>query len=420
MFSLRYVQFCAAVVFSAIVCVTACGAELPTVKDVLDAHAANVAKLTKLHLQMTQTHENTEADRQTQRTQAAGLEAIAKAMESSKNVPGLEKNALTPEFLHTLANSKQLSSENKQVDFKDELFLSGDDYQVRSMLRGHEKDDFPSAAVTPASLVHDYAFVRIYSRCNRQTPAARIWPGYTGARAKDYVMLTTKDVGETDAFWYPPFTSGMKPSQALRHPIDTFFSAKPDRYRVIDEETKNARKLTIVDVSIPTGEQETIIGKDGKAETQKQVLWYRGWLDLKRGAVPITLEFRYGVEGQQFERQPREEPAIATTAADIRRLSNGAYYPAITVSEWFGKDPATPYLTAAEYQEALAGKRPMPKSVVLVRHTWACTTVDDHVPGGEFFVLQFPQGQVFYDFDAKKVAGGLESKPPVNRGDAAR
>jgi thiol-disulfide isomerase/thioredoxin len=419
MFSSQRVRTCAAVVGAFAVGATTCGAELPTVKDVLDAHAANEAKLTKLHLQVTQTEEYTEAFRKSQAKQAGMLESLAKLLESGEKVPEIEKNGTSPEILRKQAETNRLLSKNENFENRYEFFINGNDYQVRSLLMSHEKDAFPSTAVTPASLIHEFAFVRVYSRFSRQTPAARVWPGHPSPGATDYALLTAKEVGDIETIQFPPFTSCTKPRWDKQHPIDTFFAAKPDLYRIVGEETKNGRKLTIVEVSVPTDQQTGIVRKDGKTRFEKLELWFRGWLDLQHGAMPVTLEFWYGVGGQPFEHSQRSQPAIVTTATDIRRLPNGAYYPATSVSEHFGNDPSEKNLTPAEYEEAFAGKRPMPKLAVHGRRTWKCTTVDDQVPGGDFFVLQFPKGQAFYDYDTQKVIGGLEAQPSIKRGQMA-
>jgi thiol-disulfide isomerase/thioredoxin len=233
-------------------------------------------------------------------------------------------------------------------------------------------------------------------------------------------MITAKHIGETQNMRFPAGMQAMHPQVHYVHPIDLFFAAPADRYRVVGQERKDGRLLTIVDVLVPTEQKGSKIGRDGKPQAYNMAWWFRAWLDLDRGGIPVVLHFWYGVEGEAFEERFRSTPSRVTTTKQIKRLANGAYYPTQTVEEHFSLDPEAPALTEAQWAEVRAGSRKAPPNAVFERYTWFCFAVEARPAGDkDFFVLRFPEGQKFFDLDTGKVVGALEKRPAIKAGEAA-
>ena len=305
-----------------------------------------------------------------------------------------------------------------------EFFVAGIDYQVRSFINEFSGDEkvrtFPDAPLTPTSLGKDYAGIRIYSRCVGRTPGAQIWPGQSGPDDQPYAMNSSKDVAATQMLPFPPFTVAMHAPIDMRHPIDRFLSAPDDRYNVVDEEEKDGRKLTIVDVSVPAGLMSGSLDENGQPQQVPTCYWYRAWLDMERGGIPTTMKFWYGTEGKPFDERLRSQPTRIMKTTKIARVEDEAWYPIESEEEELDVDPAAPSLTDDQWKEVRAGTRKSPDYVVFERLTWACSNINTKDPGSkEFFVLHFPKGQRFFDLDAKKVIGAPERKPFVKVGQPA-
>jgi thiol-disulfide isomerase/thioredoxin len=179
--------------------------------------------------------------------------------------------------------------------------------------------------------------------------------------------------------------------------------------------------LTIVDVAVPTELMDSTIDENGQPQQSKVCYWYRAWLDLERGGIPVVMQFWRGADGKPFDERYRERPTRIMTTNKIEQLANGAWYPVHTVEEEFNVDPALPPLTAEQWEAAREGKMKWPLYVVYRRFHWECDKIDVHDPGDEeFFVLKFPKGQKYMDLDAGKVVGALESKPAIKAGEVAR
>ena len=193
----------------------------------------------------------------------------------------------------------------------------------------------------------------------------------------------------------------------MRHPIDAFFSQSADKYHVVRNEEIEGRSLTVVDVAMPI------------AKGSNSLLAYRGWLDLKRGAIPIKL-----YHGQNQGEAPKNQfdhrqPDEIVTTHEIRELPNGGYYPTKTVREVWDRDPEAPEPTAAEWDEVKADKRRLPL-VVHRRYTWDCSVVELKTDFGDgFFTIPFPAGQQLFDHDVGKMIGALDAKPLVKVGQQA-
>ena len=212
-------------------------------------------------------------------------------------------------MLRQSVKNNQALAQSVRFEQKFEFFIRGENYQVRSDLEDIVKNKkdfrFPKAPLTPAAFANDYAGVRIYSRAAGRTPPAQIWPGQPSPNSETYAMITAKHIGETHNMRFPAFMQAMHPQAVYTHPIDTFYSAPAERYRVVGQEKMDGRLLTIVDVLVPSGEKGSRIGPDGKPEQFDSAYWYRAWLDLERGGIPVVLQFWYGEEGKPFDEHYR-------------------------------------------------------------------------------------------------------------------
>jgi thiol-disulfide isomerase/thioredoxin len=404
-----------------------CFAEAPSVEDVLKICRENREKLNPLHVRATHIEERTDAYAKARQQDALGIETILKTLDKGESIPELEKqmpgisSPKYKEILRQQVKNSQALAASVRFEHKYEFFIDHDNYQVRSAAAPSEEDwSFPDAPLSADALKKDFAQTRIYSRVVGRTPPAQIWPGEPSPDSEPSVMITAKHINETQHMRFPPFMQALHPQIYYVHPIDMFFSAPADRYRVVGQEKKDGRLLTIVDVLVPSEQTGSKIGPDGKPQQYKMAYWLRGWLDLDRGGIPVVLQFWYGADGEGFDEHFRTVPSRVTTTTEIKLLANGAYYPAHTVEEEFNGDPDTPTLNEVQWAEVRAGTRNPPPNVVHERYTWDCTTVDARPVGGEdFFVLKFPEGQKYFDLDAGKVIGALANTPAIKAGEPA-
>jgi thiol-disulfide isomerase/thioredoxin len=178
--------------------------------------------------------------------------------------------------------------------------------------------------------------------------------------------------------------------------------------------------LTIVDVAVPTQLKGGTVDENGQPQQVDLCYWYRAWLDLAQGGIPVTMHFWWGTEGKPYDERFTAQPTRVMKTPEIKRLENGAYYPTRVVEEEFNIDPSVPALTDAQWKEVRAGTRESPPYVVFQRQSWVCTAIDANDPGGkEFFAFTFPAEQKYYDFDTQKIVGALERTPPLKAGDKA-
>lgn len=397
--------------------------DLPTPADILKIHQENQAKLDPLHVQMTFTHEFTDAYQQRRKKDAEEFDMVVKLLESKEGaseVERLKKQGISLDYMRQQAKIKRSLVGVTSHPERYEYFVKGSDYQIRSPVDMRSNAAFPVSVITADSLPREFAAMRIFSHSSRQSPTGRIWPGNSRTASRDHAVITSKHAGEVQAFRCPPGLVGLHPRWDQRHPIDTFFSAPPGRYRVVGQEEMDGHVMTIVDARVPTELMTSKAGPDGNTLTTGVIYWYRAWIDVQRGAIPMKLHFWSGSEGMDFNERWRDSPNRATVTREVARLENGAYFPIVTSDENFELDPSQPQPSVAEWGEIRAGKRALPKSVVAERETWSCMLVEAKVPGDEsFFVLQLPAGQPVLDLDTEQVVGALELKPYVKPGQPA-
>jgi thiol-disulfide isomerase/thioredoxin len=402
----------------------AVAADLPTAEAVLKIHRENRARFSRVHLQLVQSYETTDAQCRRAQKDADEKERILKLLKAAgpsdrtlkvdgKPVEGAEA-ARIMEYLsgaEAQQTIKHLRAQSKPFRLIDpmEFFQDGDQYQFRMPVIRPKTDaelqawTFCAAPVTAESLLADYRDIGIYSRSAKTKPAARWWH-HSADRA---AYITDKPLSELMNVHLPPYTDITKPGWGERHPYDGFFSQPAEKYRVVREEEIDHQLLTVVDVQLPL------------SPTSESRLVYRGWLDLKRGAIPIKL---YQLQGHADTPQDvfeRSQPYEITTTHSMCELPGGAFYPTKTVAEYWNTDPDAPELTKEEWQKVREGKRRVPV-VVDRRYTWDCSFVDNQPQFTEdFFVLPFPEDQQLYDHDAHKMVGELERQPLVKVGQPA-
>jgi thiol-disulfide isomerase/thioredoxin len=394
-------------------------ASRPSVDDVLAAHRQNQERLESLHLQGSLIVEYTQDYRDANRQEADKLAGLLKQIESGEVKfedfgPQLAVSGYTLESLKkTLQESMQASqafSQNTSTRNQFEIFIQGRDYQVRTPVSGAagEPGDwkFPTLPANAETLGKDYANVRIFTRSQALDPPARVWCGVSSSGSPRHVLIMNEHLSGAQHLNHPPFTPVMQPRWDYRHPIDEFFMAKPERYRVVREEVVDDRKLLVVDALVPHETTYSELDKDGAVKTVQAQHFFRAWLDMSRGAVPMKLKQWHGKEGLDFEQTAATQPALTITATEVRELASGGWYPAVTLRE--------------DYQTAAATDKKPAATYVTQRMTWKCSLVEAPANLPEsFFVLDFPAGQPFFDWETKREVGALEPKSPVRVGEAA-
>ncbi|MBX3441213.1 MAG: TlpA family protein disulfide reductase [Planctomyces sp.] len=406
-------------------------AEQPPAAAILETYRANASKLTTLHLQVVQRQEWTDAFRESHRLRAEQQEALLKSLgedPGQSEALGLPEGYSVSQFIETMRQQARHAREfenNREIEHRYEIFVDGDDYQLRTLWTWTNEPPeggwaFPASNVTPESLPVDYALCRIYSRSSLQAPPARIWPGQPRPDSAAHVMLTEQHAGGTQSLDLPPFTAFMwVPLRGTRHPIDEFFSGQADDYRVVGTETVEGRELTIVDVILATEFQSGVQEADGSVTLTPMVNHYRAWLDLSRGALPLTLHRWQRLQGYDLSDADRKQPQKVTTVAEVRTLENGAFYPAATACDDYQLDPKASNFTQEQWAEVREGKRTV-KQVVFDRMTWMCDVVRTDYPHDDaFFVLNFSNEQPLFDLDAGKAVGAIEQQPPLPVGQPA-
>jgi thiol-disulfide isomerase/thioredoxin len=421
---MRRCAFRIEVVLISLLCtLAAAAAELPTAQAILKVHQANKSRLSRLHLQLVHIEETTEAfclkAKHDAQQQEQFFTALSRAKREEIVINGPDgkplQGAQLQQVMSQLAEQRRFVS-SRTFDLKPtrsirpmEFFTNGVDYQFRSPLDSFETVEqsrawkFSNAPVTPATLLTTYRNVSIFSRAADARPAARSWHDSAGGYA--YVMQKRLDqVASVDL---PPFTDVTRPQWANWHPYDAFFSQAAEKYRVVRQDQLDGHLLTVVEVAVPMAPAGT------------NQLFFRAWLDLKRGAIPLKMLHSQGVDKLPDNFFDRVQVRSDTTTHAVRELRNGAYYPAKTVCEDWDRDPDQPEPTDAQRAEIRDGKRKLP-TVVHRRHTWDCALVNVEPRfDADFFILRFPEGQILFDHDAGKVQGALDPRPLAKVGQEA-
>lgn len=398
------------------------GAELPTAEQVLQIHRQNRLRLGHLHLQLVHRYETTEASVRAAQKAADEKQKFVAAvsqMTQGNAVLHVDGKLITGEEALRLLQpmladaKKELARLPKLKPFQMlqpmELFFDGDDYQFREPL-GHLKTEeelaawrFADSPLTVATLPTVYRDISIFSRSAREIPAARWWH----RSANRHAYITQKHLTDVNHVNLPPYTDVTRPRWDVRHPIDAFFSQPAEKYRVVRAEEVDGRALLVVDVAVPIAEDSTTL------------FAFRGWLDLKRGVIPMKLFHRQNVGEAPNDQFDRWQPDEIVTTHEIHELPNGAFYPVRTAREVYVRDPDAPQLTEAEWKEVREGTRQL-KMVVHRRHAWECSLVEIKTTYDDgFFVIPFPEGQLLSDHDTGKTIGALEPQTLVQVGQSA-
>jgi len=399
----------------------ALAAHLATVDDVLTAHRQNLKRLQSLHLQGTLVLEYTQAFRDSSRQEAEKLAGLLKKIDSGEVTlkdlgPELAASGATLESFKkslqdTMRSHQALTQNTVQRDYF-EIFIQGEDYQVRTPIgaaAGVPVDwKPPTSPANSKTLGSDYGDVRIFSRSQSLDPPARVWCGVGSSGSPRHVLIMKDHLSGSQNLQHPPFTPVMQPRWDHRHPIDEFYKAEaePDRYRVVGEELVDDRKLLVVEARVPHETSYSERGEDGQMKTVQAQHFFRAWLDMSRGAVPMKLKQWFGKEGMDLDQVAATPCSMMTTTAEVRELASGGFYPAVTVREDF-RMGASPDPKAAE-------------PYVVQRMQWNCSLVEAPAKlPTSFFVLDFPDGQPFFDWETKREIGALEPKAPVREGEPA-
>lgn len=408
--------------------------DLPTVEHVLAIHRANQGKLSQLHVQIMHRHEATPADSIAAHKRAKNSVSMADFVEQlktvkpdenftiqvdGKEVKGAEAAALLSQVVESESSEIRHAKEVLATPAKGweryqpiEIYVNGENYQVRRPVRDLETEEamrewkFPEISLSAESLVSTYRDMGIYSRVDGSTPPAKWWHGSVGW----YAYVTEKRLCDLSNIGLPPHTDFCRPGWGERNPLDGVFTESAVERRVAGTEEHEGIVLTKFDAKVPL------------ASGSNTFLFYRAWLDLKRGGIPVKVYQNQVTDEAKLETyfdRPNPNPSQVTTVSEIRELPNGGFYPMRTVAERMEWDPNVPHFTKKEQEEASAGLRKYPV-VVHRRDSWVCTAVSvkEDWPAG-FFDLPFPEGQKLYDHDSGKTLGALEPKPLVKKGQQA-
>lgn len=391
-----------------------CFAELPSAESVLAIHRENCRRLNPLHVQLTFVREPTEARRLSLQTQLAALETVLQQAEAGKPVM-IETGGGGMLFPESLLPAMRLQHEylrstvdSRRYVAKSEFFLRGENYQIRSPLEPYSKLEsawtFPTTPLSPHSLLAEYRNFRIFSWSALQSPPGRIWHGRPDPESVQHATLTSRPDSTIND--QPPYLPILRASTGNQHPIDSFYSAPADRYHVVGQEVRDGRLLNIIDVEVPTELTSGRIDSDGRRETWKIAFYFRAFVDLERGAVPVELQYRHRRAGVPMEEVLKTSPDRIVRATEIQQLPGGGYFPTVTTQDEFG--------TATK-----SGPADSPLRAVFERKTWTCGAASAVSSDDSFFVIPFPSDQTFYDLETQKAVGGIDFNTPIKVGEAA-
>ncbi len=401
---------------------------LPTVEEILKIHRENRAKLNSLHVRVTVTHEKTKAARKQAEAEVKRLTELLPKL-GDEDVIGVDEDGrkvtipaadLKAELRRELKFEEFATNASPSVEFL-ELFLNGENYQTRTLtgslqVKRLDRWIFSDEPITPRNLATIYNDYRIYSRSNRLTPRARIWSGSGAVRPAGPVMVTDRHVTSTQSLDLPPYTDQLDAQRRGVHPIDRLMSQDESRFRVAGREVVGGRTLTVIEVIVPTGQTQTVADKDGKMAPAEMAEFYRGWLDLERGAIPMKIEQRMSSLATNFATFDSWGVNKVVSVGEIRQLESGGFYPVITTMDVMAVDPDGPPLTPALREEINAGRAKFAK-VSFEKVTWACSIVESRFPHDEkFFILNFPEGTEYIDLETGTKVGAPPHASPLKPG----
>ncbi|MFO1005061.1 MAG: hypothetical protein U0929_03810 [Planctomycetaceae bacterium] len=388
----------------------------PTIAEVLETYKANCQRLEPLHVQLRHTKEYTDAYRTANRKEAEKDEKMLRALQAMKPKeleealsplpPGYTTNSLIAVMKREQRSSKSSAKiPDKFEDFV-ELFRKGDAYQIRvpQNFDGFRMSEwaFPSEPFSAGLLNSAYKDMRIFSWSPAMSP-----PGRTLVGGKhNSVFVTSRHYNAQRANHPVPPLVGIDAPQDCTdfHPIDSFFRQPPEKYRIVGPEMVEGRELLVVEVPVATEYSGGYMRPNGESYQMKTIYYTRGWLDLKRGALPIKLQIWSGNEEVTFEDVQKALPKRVVTTMEFREVTPGAWYPAKTLEEEFSRDPELlPSLPQSqdetEWAKYYAAVNRVPM-VVHERRRWECYKVEAQVLlSPDFFVLPIPEGYRVIDRD---------------------
>jgi len=391
-------------------------AEPPAVAEVLETYKANCQRLEPLHVQLRHTKEYTDAYRAANRKEAEKDEKMLLALQSLKpeeleKAIGTLPPGYTPHLLITVMKQEQRSSKSSakvpdKFESFVELFRKDDAYQIRipQNLNGFRMPEwsFPSEPFSADLLNSAYKDVRIFSWSPAMSP-----PGRTLIGGKHgYVDVTAQHYNAQRANHPVPPLVGIDAPQDCTdfHPIDSFFRQPPEKYRIVGPEMVEGRELLVVEVPVTTEYSGGYLRPNGESYQMKTIYFCRGWLDLKRGALPDKLHIWSRNEKATFEDLQKVLPDRVVTTVEFREVGPSAWYPAKTLEEKFSRDaellPEIPQSQdEAEWAKYYVAVNKVPM-VVHERRRWDCDKVEAQVPlSPDFFVLPIPEGYRVIDRD---------------------
>ncbi len=385
------------------------GAATPTISEVLETYRSNRQQFETLHVQLHHTVEYTDAYRAAARREVERLELFVKALHETEMTPeefqksnpelGYTLDLFIQEMEHQLSFHQSMSKQPSQNESFVEIFQKGEAYQVRNPthLDGFTPTEwvFPTEPLTEKTLVTTYKQMHFFSWSPLLTPHGKILNG----SQPEYTSVTAKHYYSNGARPIPPFSVFADPGTHDCHPIDTFFHQPTESYKITGTEIIDGREQLIVEVPLPSHASGTNT-------------YCRGWIDMKRGALPVKLHLWHGFIEEKPDTLSQKSPDRIMSTDEIREVSPGLWYPSMTVVEKFARDtekmPKSPPNTKGEeWNKYLAEIAKVP-SVVHERETWICDLVEAKAPlSDDFFIMPVPKGTEVRDIDKEDSNSGL-------------
>jgi hypothetical protein len=353
-----------------------------------------------MHVQLSKHYEKLDAWRLERQLRAELLEQILASVEKGEpfhvQADGpIDGVAILNEFRREAAEARRELKEPAVQVHREEFFQDGRQYQTRRWTWVKPMpDEFPTAALTPETLVANYNDYQIHSWTERQLPPGRRWSGHHSAEKSARVYQFTECEMETRPHDKPAFMGQKFPVAGADCPCESFFSGSSQNYRIAGVDKVDGRPCIVV---------ECVIHCDGLQQMS------RASIDMSRGALPLRIQSWQAVPGATFEMAAKFNRYSVTTTTRLVEVDPGCWYPASMTVERFEPEPQANQALMHVPPKAAAAA-PLPPAVAFHRTRWECDLIErDFAHDEDFFVLKFGPEHPVVDLDAQRREA--ESKP---------
>ncbi len=393
---------------------------LPTSEEVRAQIAANHAKLRHLHLQAHQTNFFTQAYRDYNlylaNNEKKNIEALSE-LPKDQVLNAAHNITAAYALSYLVEQEKQHRSASETLPSRPryqhlEVFLSGENYQVRHPWDSEKDFSFPAVSPSSSNLASDFDRIPIHSWSSKQSPHATRWGGNLEQPVRRFDSHFSYHT--LPPFLYPIQTS-FESGWAYSHPFDVLQDRMIRSLDVIGYETIDQQDLLVVHAVVETDKDETYTLPDNTFAKRKQQFLVRAKLDLEHGAVPRQMEiwsWAEGVKSDKSESMLKYSPQYAASTQEIVELQNGGFYPTKTQFEYLQGAPAD---FPTDFDRA--APQGMARHFVTIAETWTIDVVKSIEPiDDKFFVLEFPKESRLWDEKLQRIAKSLEPQPPIAPG----